>query len=151
MLLGGIPGGEDSLPQTLAVNGGQGKHVAGQRARGVRTRDLLGLPKSCRPEICSSQERTEFSCTDHQFSSILKAAPYCSRYTHFSPKILFVLICCPQSNGSGEIIYILHQSSNYSLRAWVSNIFRFSSPARCWTEKIHLMSMLLGFPAVKLF
>lgn len=143
----GSPGGEDSLPQTLAVNGGQGKHMAGQRALGVRTRDLLGLPK----KYCSSQEWTEFSCKDHQFSSILKAAPYCSRYTHFSPKILFVLICCPQSNGSGEIIYILHQSSNYSLRVWVSNIFRFSSPARCWTEKIHLMSMLLGFLAVKLF
>lgn len=43
---------EDSLPQTLAVNGGQGKHVAGQRALGVRTRDLLGLPK----KYCSSQE-----------------------------------------------------------------------------------------------
>lgn len=99
-----------------------------------------GSPKDA---CCSLQEQARLSHRDHQFSRILKAAPCCpgTRHTHFSSGILFVLICCPRSDRSGEIIYTLHRSSNYSLRVGVSNICHFSGPAHCWThKKIHFVS-----------
>lgn len=76
VLLDEVPRGGGSLPQAQVVNEVQDKHMAWQQGEVCQ-----GLPKGYYflqlPEV-------NFSCTGHQFSSLLKAAPYCSTTRHIN-------------------------------------------------------------------
>lgn len=125
------PQGTGSLPQARVENETRDKH-----------RDSQGDRCSPKDPRCSpSSELVLQGQTISLAAHSLNAAPYCSstRHIHFPSSILFVLICCPQSDRPGDIIYILHRSRDYSPRVWET---------RCWTHT-HTKSLhehVIGFP-----
>lgn len=117
------PQGKGSLPQTRAD---KHSHSQGERSAGCTPKDTH----------CNSSSELVFQVQTTSLAA--HSVLLLTAQAHFPSSVLFVLICCPQSDRPGEIIYILHCSHNYSPRVWETH---------CWTHthKKSLHEHVIGF------